>query len=261
MSYQNKYGFRPIDFSKVKTVSELSKLLAEREREHEYQNRKEFNAIARAIQETGTTVIRGVSISGGGSSSSGSLSVRDVSGSVIVSPATDLRFDDDDGFSVTNLGSGVARVDLDVTGQSYFRSGSNSITTSGTTISFSKPLNNPLVWATSCKNGSGVQVGVSLSSISSTGFLATPIENSTLVWRAQPKEFPRSGTAIVNTTDTSIVLPISYDDANYSIHVKECISLSTWTSVGVEITSQEDAGFNANAVEQAILFYETCLLQ
>ncbi len=262
MNYKNKYRLSRIDFTKAKgrDVDALIPLLMEMQKRLEDENVKELSQIPKL--RGGTTIVR-TSRSGASSSISivGNLIVRNADGSVIVNPATEIRFDEDDGFEVTSPSTGIARIDLDVTSQSYFRGGQQAITTSGTTISFSKPLNNPIVWATSCVDGGGSPTGVTFSSISSTGFVATPISNATLKWRAQPIEFPRKGTAIIETTATTVVLPLSYDDDQWDVHVLECLSLATWNPVGVEITAIADGAFEANAIERALLIYETCSFQ
>ena len=139
----------------------------------------------------------------------------------------------------------------------FYRGDSSVILSTGTTVPFSKPLNDPIVIPISCKASDGTDVAVTIFPVSVNGFFATPIEDATLVWRAQPNWIPRFGIARIETTPTVVNIPVPYDDDQYSIYAVACIGLTSGYSIGVEITAHTATDFTASASEASILYYET----
>lgn len=225
---------------------------------------QELRAIAQAI--TGQITITrnfstgGSSGGGGGGGGSNPLAVKSLDLLTVINPATEIRFDTDDGYVLTNAGGGIARLDFDSTFKGLYRCASNAILSTGTAITFSKVMTGAAVLPLLCVNGSGDQIGVGISNITTTGFLATPIEDATLVWLAFPDWIPRDGVAIIQPGGTTVVLQVPFADTSYGILVRQCFN-ANGDAIGVTLSAKTATDFVADPIETATLYYQCIKFQ
>lgn len=250
MAYVNKYNPK---LKNPRNVADLYDMLQDM---HHAVN-KELSAIQNA-GTSGTTVTRVISSGGssGGGSMGGSIVVEYPGLGTIIPNVATLQFNDTNGFTLTSPASGIARIGFDIASSPLHRCGESAVTTAGTTVSFSSALSSPVVLPLRCVNASGVVVGVSITDVTETGFVANPVENGTLTWMAQPDWLPRMGVARVIQGGTTVPLPIAYADTSYGIELISCKNASG-VDVGFDISAKAADSFMCDPIEEATLVFRT----
>ncbi len=219
--------------------------------------KKEFQSLKDFV---GTVIINRGGVSGGGGSvpAVGSLLVRNVSNSYNQTGIGSLNFDDSDGIVLTPDGVGGTRIDLSPsTLAPYFspyRAGTNSITTAGTAILFSSaiPASTVFVKPTKCSNGSG-DVGVTISAVTTTGFIATPLENATLEWRAQASYLPIPVYGYLTSSNYDLFFGMDLGTTDYIVDVITCQN-ATGEQVGVSSISKSSDHITLTPIEDALVY-------
>ena len=208
MSYKNQYKgeYRPFPTGGIKDKDLLSfiKHLEAQTRVLEADRVREFQAIQKST--TDSPVVRTSTSSGGSSSSSsGSLLVRNILGDIVVDPTTDLRFDEDDGFAVSDLGGGISKIDFSTT----LLSSPHTDTLASTVV------RGGIIVANSTPKWSQLAIGASSTFLRSNGtdpswtaITAADLPKANLVGTTNQVNLSASGTGVlVGSTNITLSLP------------------------------------------------------